>query len=511
MKGKLVILGLDGADWRIVEPLIKRGCLPNFATALERGSYGGLKSTIPALTPPAWTSMFTGANPGKHGIFDFIHFEDNNVKHTSSRDVQLPYVWELMGEHKVIGFNIPTSYPPRSTKNALLVSGFPAPGEDAGDEFTWPKQLKKEIKQLIPDYQIGLKDKAHLLSDGKIADKGIFSRLVMKNLENKIKLAKYLLENKEWDTAIVAFSATDWIQHLFMHEFVKHEKCKTDVAKVYKSIDGFLGYLIKKEYNIMIVSDHGFQESKKKFFLNTYLKDKGYIKLRNENPLRSIMRKTGISKELIFRWPFNALYRKLIRTESILDIGRKVLPTGNMMDARDMEKTRMFLFSSSGGVYVNPKEDVYEIKNILEDCTDEKGNRMIIKAVLRESEYFGKNSHKAPVITLIPAEGVELQEKLSEDTTKKVDPRVEKNGIHDMEGIFMACGPDLIGKGRIDGLQVSDIAPTMLSYFGYSIPTYMDGKTIPLFDIPEKGKSTFGYETRSSIKKLLRKNKKIRI
>ncbi len=68
---KLLIIGLDGATFDLIQPWAQEGKLPHLARLLEEGVHGTLRSTIPPMSPPAWTSFVTGKNPGKHGIFDF--------------------------------------------------------------------------------------------------------------------------------------------------------------------------------------------------------------------------------------------------------------------------------------------------------------------------------------------------------------------------------------------------------------------------------------------------------
>ena len=66
---KVILLGFDGMTFNILEPYIKEGIMPNFKKVLNDGSFGILRSTIPPITGPGWTSMFTGKTPGKHGVF----------------------------------------------------------------------------------------------------------------------------------------------------------------------------------------------------------------------------------------------------------------------------------------------------------------------------------------------------------------------------------------------------------------------------------------------------------
>ena len=68
---RLLLVGLDGATFDVLLPLAEAGRLPVLAELMRAGSHAPLASTIPPITPTAWTTVFTGKNPGKHGIYDF--------------------------------------------------------------------------------------------------------------------------------------------------------------------------------------------------------------------------------------------------------------------------------------------------------------------------------------------------------------------------------------------------------------------------------------------------------
>ena len=94
---KVLILGLDGATWRVLRPLLEAGELPHLAALVKAGASGLLRSSIPPLTAPAWTNFQTGANAGKHGIFDFRVFDRaaRRLWLVSSRDLKLPTLWQV--------------------------------------------------------------------------------------------------------------------------------------------------------------------------------------------------------------------------------------------------------------------------------------------------------------------------------------------------------------------------------------------------------------------------------
>ena len=72
---KLLVLGLDGATWDVMTPMMEQGELPHLARLVAEGASGPLLSTIPPVTAPAWSSFMTGLNPGKHGIFQWRTYD----------------------------------------------------------------------------------------------------------------------------------------------------------------------------------------------------------------------------------------------------------------------------------------------------------------------------------------------------------------------------------------------------------------------------------------------------
>jgi predicted AlkP superfamily phosphohydrolase/phosphomutase len=71
MASRTLVIGLDGADWRVLRPQIDAGVMPHLADLLEAGTSGNLRSPIPTNSAVAWPSFLTGRNAGKHGVFDF--------------------------------------------------------------------------------------------------------------------------------------------------------------------------------------------------------------------------------------------------------------------------------------------------------------------------------------------------------------------------------------------------------------------------------------------------------
>ncbi|MFB6190589.1 MAG: alkaline phosphatase family protein, partial [Candidatus Nanohaloarchaea archaeon] len=108
---KVAVIGLDGADWDQIRPLMEEGEMPNLAAVMEEGSRGNLTSTYPVMSPVAWTSYSTGSDPSVHGVYDFLQRSGDGFQPTTSRTIKQPYFWSSINGSKVV-INQPMTYPP---------------------------------------------------------------------------------------------------------------------------------------------------------------------------------------------------------------------------------------------------------------------------------------------------------------------------------------------------------------------------------------------------------------
>ncbi|MFQ5490429.1 MAG: alkaline phosphatase family protein, partial [Phycisphaerae bacterium] len=96
MSEQVVLFGLDGATYDVLDDLVRREVMPFLGRFQSAGARGVLRSTVPPLTPPAWLSMVTGRSPGAHGIFNFLRFESEDsayLRIISARDIRCPTLW----------------------------------------------------------------------------------------------------------------------------------------------------------------------------------------------------------------------------------------------------------------------------------------------------------------------------------------------------------------------------------------------------------------------------------
>ena len=140
---RVIVLGLDGMDPRRIDRLMKDGRLPNFSKLAQNGCYSRIESSIPPISPCAWSCFMTGSNPGKHNIFDFLNRDlttylpelSSSVIRTDSKGrpsmkllrKSIPF-WHILGEHGVFStvLRVPITFPPEKFRG-LLLSGMCVP------------------------------------------------------------------------------------------------------------------------------------------------------------------------------------------------------------------------------------------------------------------------------------------------------------------------------------------------------------------------------------------------
>src|ERR1051325_3108768 len=147
MRNKLFVIGLDGASFNVLDPLIARGYLPNLAKLIEGGARASLETTFPPITAVAWSSFMTGKNPGKHGIFEFVMREQGSSRQLAVNASlrQGRAIWDILSAagQRVIVHNFPCTYPPRPL-NGLLIADFMTPR--GRRDFTYPPALLDELE-----------------------------------------------------------------------------------------------------------------------------------------------------------------------------------------------------------------------------------------------------------------------------------------------------------------------------------------------------------------------------
>jgi len=455
---KCIIVGLDGAPPQHIEEWIRKGELPNLRKIHKEGIYSRLESTIPTHTCPAIPSFYTGKNPGQMGLYTFIR---DDGKPISFRDIESRTFWEILGENgfKSLIFNLPLTYPPKKF-NGVLVSGYPVPSPQA--QFTFPPIIREQLD----DMPTGIRWK-DIVTGGRRDD---ILQLMNSILYKEFKAYLSLLHKDHFDFSLFFAKTTDVLQHYFWDD-------KDIILQHYKFIDEqIIGSLFEECENMMVFSDHGFEQSAKvRFNVNTWLLEKGYLQLSIGQKSRKIVE--NIHKSLpILLILYSFLPPSLTRI--IKNCFRKEREHGKVMPGVDLERSKAYF--DKYGIRVVDKQFLEEILNELKNVR--YNNAIVLKGLYKKEKLFkGRYMHKIPDIVMVPNEGFTVYKSLGM-ITKEIFTKLTKQvkqGAHEgaTEGIFMAYGKDII-KNIINKVTILDIAPTVLQMYGVLIPEDIDGTAL---------------------------------
>lgn len=494
---KVIVIGLDGATYNVILPLIKKGDLPNLKKLIDTGAYGELKSTIPPLSGPAWASFMTGMSPGNHGAFDFIIKKEGSYETNflNGSFIKAPSFWEVLGKKnkKVIVQNVMGTYPPKPV-NGYLITCFLTP---PGRSYTFPKEFQEELEEKFGEYP---RAPGTSIPPGKEIE---YAENIYKNMEKRIGITNYLMETKEWDLFVVLFEETDVLQHAFWKYYdesfaIKDSKnleiLRNVIPNIYKKFDSFLGELMKKideDTTIIILSDHGFGGLKKVILMNNVLMDKKLLVLKRK-PLTQL-------KKLCLKYHINA--------ENLLKIGEKMgfkIKGAAVEDKKeqnmankfflskndiDWEKTKAFSIGVGGHIFINlngrePQGAVTQEKfdetrdsviKILQELKDPKTGKKIMEKVYRKKEiYKGKFLSFAPDIAILPADGYfPLYKEHFISPSFLMDSTV--SGGHTLNGVFIIKGKEVKEGVKLSEMSIWDVPAVVLKIFGVD-NSYMDGR-----------------------------------
>src|SRR4030043_1186300 len=490
-KNKVIIIGLDGGEFEIINHLIKKNKLPNLKRAINNGSFGKLESTKPPLTPCAWSSFMTGKNPGKHGIYDFYFLDKNqNLKIYSAKDRKDKDLWQILSENnlKSIVFNVPMTYPAHKI-NGIMISDFTTPNLES--KFTYPPSFKKILLKNFPNYKISEKGKF----SQRIKDQKNFEKEITELLELRFQVFNWLLKNYQWDLAMVVFGATDHICHWYWQfKDKKNSIFSNSIYKIYENLDNKIGNLFENfpQVNFIFMSDHGFGSYQSDVNLNYWLMKNNYLflKKRKERLMKRILKKLNISISGIVQFSLNLGMGKIINSlpHQIKEKIKSEL-TITFKDF-DWEKTKAYSFGYYGSIYINQKviklskekeKLIKELKYKLNKIKDEKGKQLVDKIWLKKQLYSGRNLAKMPdLIFSMQNYSYACSSSFAFSSNSLFsEAKTYKSGDHRKDGIFITYGPNFVNTGKkLKNLSIMDITPTILHLYGVQVPQDMDGKVI---------------------------------
>jgi len=496
VRRRVLILGVDAASPRLLDKWMAEGKLPNFKLVKEEGAYGVLRTTPFSHSVPAWTSIVTGVNPGKHGLHGIFSEKGGFV---TSKDRKVDAIWNILTKQKMFSIvvNVPATYPAEPIRG-IMISGLLSPGEVG--EFAYPPFIRPWLKKM--GYRIQPRNVDFLIFDKDRLIKEIFEVARVRE-----ELMFKLLTAFDWDFSIIVFTLVDHLQHFFWHYMdpmsIYHgdpdtRKYHDAIFRGYEFVDNMLGKVVESVADdrtvLMVASDHGMVRVSRCFYINEWLRTCGLL-VGERTPLVKTLR--NVVSFMIYSHVDNpyvqALLSRLLRRRAFYKVFELLYKQrkAEVIMMRDIDEDRSLVYFSfpHHGLILNrgdPKmreRMINAISKALLSIRD-RGNR-VVKAVIRKEEAcWGDYCHLAPDLYVIPEEGYDLHEMVNNLSVlfgpplRGISLYTSGHASHSCNGIFMAYNQRLIKHCHVRGATVYDITPTVLHLLGIRPPAYMDGRVL---------------------------------
>ncbi len=288
---KVLLIGWDAADWKIINPLLDQGLMPTLEDLVNHGVIGNLATLHPVLSPMLWNSIATGMRPDKHGILGFMEPDPQtgHVRPVTSTSRKVKAIWNILTQRgyktHVLGW---FAGHPAEPINGISVSDlYPyavAPLEPGRPEKAWPlppgavhpESLRETFARLrmLPEEVteaaiLPMIPRAAEIDQEKDTRLESYAKVLSENCSIH-NAATWILQNQPWDFMAIYYNAIDHFCHGFMHFHPpRMEGIPEDQFEIYKDVvngayrfhDMMLQTLVElagPETTVILVSDHGF-------------------------------------------------------------------------------------------------------------------------------------------------------------------------------------------------------------------------------------------------------------
>lgn len=482
---RVIVLGFDGLDPEYLNAVRAEHETPGFDRLESTGAYSTLDSTVVPISAMAWSSFLTGANPGKHGVFDFTLRdgpESDDFHIATGDDRQMPGLWDYLNErgYRVGVLGVPLTYPAPSF-DGFCVSGYPTP--ELEQSYTPPS--------LFDDVAVGPQDvQMQVHFDGTNREEFLDDQFRYFDALETLYTSK-LDDLESWDVLVSVFKQTDDIAHVAWDSPELDEAYLRADSIIETTLDRI--DQLSEDVLLFVLSDHGFGPVKQTLFPNNILADLGHLTFKDRigTRLRRIANSKGWNLVNAYRlasWmglgenlvelshDESRIARGLLRLRKHLFLGPHDINT----EASDCYSRGNYgqLFTTS-----DPETPLGEIARRLEGFELDDGTAPIETVHISEEVFEGEELDRAPALLLEPPNYDYLSARgfaLGTDEYA-TDHILGREAEHKQTGVLFARGPSVTGEFSNPSLM--DLLPSILYALGEPHPGRVDGSAVaPLLD-----------------------------
>ena len=483
-----LLIGIDGATFTVLDPYMESGVMPFLSELSARGTRAVLRSIMPPLTPPAWTSLVTGKHPGQHGIFDFFQKEEPGSVYfsfASSQEVRSATIWSLASvqQRRVISLNFPLMFPAPPVEGAVVPGGM----------MPWrqlrlgchPPGLFDRLKALPgfnPREMLDMELEIKAIDGCPEDEHAEFVELHIRREQRWAEVMRYLMQDEPADLMAVMFDGVDKLQHLcwrFIDPACRPEQPSAWEQQMielceryFRSLDEQIRSIVElagPETTVVLASDHGFGPTQDVFHVNSWLEQQGYLTWADAEAAN------GRSQSTNGRADTDVGFAEMTRHVHALDWSRTVAyaATPSSQGINIVERL-------PGSEDPMPEEARAELaRDIAAALADVQrpsdGQALVEEVWTREQAFAGPFEQLGPDLSLVLADGGTMSILPSETVVAR---RPQPRGHHRWEGIFLAAGPGIRAGASVEELSIVDVAPLLLHQIGLPAPEDMSG-TVP--------------------------------
>jgi predicted AlkP superfamily phosphohydrolase/phosphomutase len=488
---RLLILGLDGATWTVLNAMRQRGRMPNLDRFLGNAASGTLRSSVPPMTAAAWSTMQTGCGPVRHGIFDHRYYDADSgrMKVNHAGRIRVPTLWQLLSQsgRSIVSLNLPGTFPAPSGIRGVVVSGMDAPHFEAASGSC--PDFAAKLRAEAPDYTLQYHWKRAPLSLEELQENARRTIISFKGRAEGGLVADRFVP--DWSAMMVQFQNLDPFQHrvwpyLNVDETGRDEPAWNQAAEsVLTGLDDAVGMLLelaaKRGASVLVVSDHGFGPCLGRIHVNRVLQDAGlahmpgvggkatrrlrqgidHLRLwqakRHDPAARSASFELSVTAQFPFDWSRTVAFAPHQDTAAMVYLNRSLLTTPRQLDdARNAAA------------------------QALAEAKHPETNTPLFPEVIGLAATHGIDpaAEGYPDLLALPDEAYWVRTKLGPGRDW-IETDANLPGTHRPEGIVALQAPGIAPGSRLKA-NLQDVAPAVLSLFGLTPPAHMEGTPEPL-------------------------------
>lgn len=445
MRRRVLVIGLDCAPPALVFDRL-RDAMPNVAGLMRRGAHGPLRTVAPPITVPAWACMVSGRDPGELGLYGFRNRADDGyaLSIADATWLDAPRVWDVLGdaEKTVATLYVPLTSPPRAV-NGCAIGGFLG----RGAAFTHPPELGARLEARFGPH-------APDVSAFRTGDTERLLDELYDTTRQHFRVAEAIWTEDAPDFLMMVEMGTDRLHHaLWRHLDPAHPDHDPDHPHVrdardyYAFVDAQIGALLERtddDTAVLVVSDHGARSMRGGVCVNEHLRRAGWLALKDDPPAPTALTPAMVDWSRTRAWGEGGYYARIFFNVA----GRE--PEGIVHPDRLDAEVRAL---------------AAELE-VLPLPTTERPTR-----AARPVDLYRAVRGRAPELLVFFGDlDVRSLGKVGGEVFQLEDDRGPDGCNHDWDGIFVAAGAGVGARGRLDGLSIHDVGPTVLSLLGVPTP-----------------------------------------